>query len=185
SMSISENGGTSAADLGIQTTTASTQLASLNGGKGLTLATGPDMQVTRMDGTTFSVDLNGANTVQDVINAINAADGGAGVTASLDPATNGIKFTDATGGSGTLAVLALNGSTAVADLGLANGATSGNTLTGTDVNPVQSLGLFGDLQKLRDALTKNDTQGITDAAQLVQADYDRVSVSRGVNGARL
>lgn len=185
SMSISENGGTSAADLGLQTTSGSTQLASLNGGQGIHLATGPDMQITRMDGTTFSVDLDGANTVQDVINTINAADGGGGVTASLDPSTNGIKLSDATGGSGTLAVASLNGSTAVADLGLSNGTTSGTTLTGTDVNPVQSTGLFGDLQKLRDSLQKNDTQGITAAAQLVQTDYSRVSVSRGVNGARL
>jgi flagellar hook-associated protein 3 FlgL len=143
------------------------------------------MQVTRMDGTTFSVDLDGADTVQDVINAINTADGGGGVTASLDPATNGIKLTDATGGGGTLAVASLNGSTTVADLGLSNAAASGNTLTGADVNPVQSTGLFGDLQKLRDSLQKNDTQGITAAAQLVQADYDRVSVARGTNGARL
>jgi flagellin-like hook-associated protein FlgL len=185
SMSITENGGTSAADLGLLTTTGSTQLAGLNGGNGIHLASGPDMQVTRMDGTTFSVDLDGADTVQDVINAINTADGGGGVTASLDPATNGIKLTDATGGGGTLAVASLNGSTTVADLGLSNAAASGNTLTGADVNPVQSTGLFGDLQKLRDSLQKNDTQGITAAAQLVQADYDRVSVARGTNGARL
>jgi flagellar hook-associated protein 3 FlgL len=185
SLSITENGGTTAAELGIQTTTASTLLSSFNGGKGVGTATGPDLQITRKDGSSFTVEVDGSNTVQDVVNAINAADGGGGVTASLNSASNGIQLTDTTAGAGTLAVSPLNASTAAKDLGLLNGTTSGNTLTGADVNPVESTGLFGNLEKLQQALQHNDTQGITDAAQALQADYSRVVVARGANGANL
>jgi flagellin-like hook-associated protein FlgL len=165
--------------------TASTLLASLNSGQGVGTVAGPDIQVTRADGTTFSVDIDGSHTVQDVINAINTADGGAGVTASFSPTSNGIVLTDSTGGGGTLAVAPLNGSTSAKDLGLLNGAAAGTTITGADVNPVESMGIFGDLKKLQQSLQSSNTQGITQAAQSLQADYSRVVVSRGVNGAQL
>ena len=65
-----------------------------------------------------------AQTVQDVINAINTA-GGASVTASLATTGNGIVITDNTTGGSTLRPHELNFSTAAADLGL-SGAASGN-----------------------------------------------------------
>lgn len=184
-MTVAENGGTTAAELGVQSFTANTKLVDLNGGKGMRTVSGPDLQVTRKNGTTFSVDLDGLTTVQDVINKINAADGGGGVTASFSATSNGITLTDTTGGGGTLAVQPLNASSAAADLGLLKNAAVGSTLTGADANPISSAGIFGSLQKLQAALQTNDTDGITDSAQGLAADQQQVIVVRGTTGARV
>jgi flagellar hook-associated protein 3 FlgL len=184
-MTISENGGTTAAQLGVQSFNPSTKLSDLNGGKGVRTVAGADVQITRKDGTKFSVDVDGLNTVQDVINAINTADGGGGVTASFSSAGNGIVLTDSTGGGGVLAVSPLNASSAPADLGLLANPASGSTLTGADVNPINSVGVFASLSKLAAALQSNDQAGITDAAQALQSDHDRVVVVRGQTGARV
>ncbi len=155
-------------------------------GGNVTLST-DDFRVTRQDGTSFTVSASGATTVQDVINAINGADGhsnpGVKVTASLNASGNGITLTDASTGGGTLTVAGLNGSTAAADLGIAGNATAG-VLAGSDVNTLSPGGLFTSLSMLRDALLKNDSAGITRAATLLTADASRVTASRGVVGAR-
>ena len=183
SLTISENGGTTAAQLGVRNFTAQTEISSLNGGKGIGTAPGADIQITRSDGSNFSIDTDGLHTTQDVIDAINTADGGGGVTASFATGTNGITLTDSTGGGGTLTVTALNGSTSAKDLGLLKPAV-GNTITGSDVNPVVSTGIFANLQALRTALNNNDQNAITDAAQGLTADHDRVVLIRGEAGAQ-
>lgn len=182
-MTIAENGGTTAADLGVRSFNPATLLSDLNGGKGVqTASSGPDFQVTRSDGTSFTVSLSGAQTVQDVINRINTASGGVGVTAGFASTGNGITLTDTAGGGGALTVTATNFSTAAADLRL-TGPAVGNVIQGTDVNPVEAPGVFGDLAKLRDALNSNDQAGITAAAQALQTDQTRVVTIRGTNGA--
>ena len=184
-MTIAENGGTTAADLGVRSFSPSTQLSELNGGKGVQAVNpGPDFQITRSDGTSFTVSIGGAQTVQDVINRINAAAGGAGVTASFATTGNGIVLSDTAGGGGTLTVTPQNFSTAAADLGLTTPA-SGNVIQGSDVAPVDVPGLFANLAKLRDALTKNDQAGITAAAEGLQSDHDRVVNIRGQTGAQV
>jgi flagellar hook-associated protein 3 FlgL len=183
-ISIAENGGSTASQLGVQTFSPTTPLATLNGGRGIGTVTGADIQITRRDGTTFSVDLSNLSTVQDAINQINTADGGAGVTASFNSNTNGIVLTDSTGSTGTLSVTSINASTVAKDLGLASPAV-GNTLSGTDVNPVKAAGIFANLNKLRDSLQKNDTTGITAAATGLQTDQDRTILIRGQTGAQV
>jgi len=184
-MSIAENGGTTAADLGVRSFNPSAPLSELNSGKGVQISTpGPDFQITRSDGSTFQVSLTGATTVQDVINKINAAAGGVGVTAGFATTGNGIILTDTAGGAGTLTVTPLNYSSAASDLGLTSPA-SGNVITGTDVDPVEASGIFSDLAKLRDALNSSDQAGITAAAQALQSDQDHVTEIRGQNGAQL
>ena len=136
------------------------------------------MQITRSDGTTFGVSLAGAKTVQDVINAINTADAGGGVTASFATTGNGIVLTDTAGGAGTMSIISENFSTAVKDLGLDSPA-SGNVITGTDVDPVETQGVFADLAKLRDALNNNDQAGITAAAEALQTDTNNSTDVRG------
>src|SRR5439155_15400144 len=108
-MTIGENGGATAADLGVRSFSPSSLLSELNGGKGVTTVAGADIQITRRDATNFSVDLSGLNTVQDVINAINTADAGGGVIASFATTGNGIVLTDSTVG-GSLSVTSLNSS---------------------------------------------------------------------------
>jgi flagellin-like hook-associated protein FlgL len=122
--------------------------------------------------------------MQDVINAINAADGGAGVTASFATTGNGIILNDSTGGGGTLSVQSINFSTAAKDLGL-DGAAVGSTLTGTDTNGIEVSGVFGNLQKLRTALENNDQAGITAAAEGLKGDFDRIVRVRGETGAKV
>jgi flagellar hook-associated protein 3 len=182
-LSVGENGGATAAQLGVQTMALSTPLAQLNNGSGVQTAGGstPDFQITDRSGATFQVALGSAQTVQDVLNAINTATGGQ-VTASLAGTGSGIVLTDSSGGSGTLSVTALNNSTAAANLGLTTAAV-GNTITGTDVGAVQSNGIFGNLQALMTALQSGDQAGITAAGQGISADTSRVIELRGQTGA--
>ena len=120
-----------------------------------------------------------------MVNAINTASGGVGVTASLAATGNGIVLTDTAGGAGTLAVTPLNFSDAAADLGLTASPAVGNVITGADTNAVSAGGVFANLGKLREALAANDQAGITKAAEGLSADYARATRIRGETGARV
>jgi len=183
-MTIGENGGTTAADLGIRSLSPATALSELNNGKGISLVTGADLQVTRRDGTSFQVDLGAAQTIQDVIDAINTADAGGGVAASFASTGNGLVLTDTTGGAAELVVSSLNFSTSARDLGL-DVAAAGVTLAGRDTNAIEAAGVFANLKKLQTALQTSDQNGITAAAEGLKADYDRIVRSRGEVGARV
>ena len=109
---------------------------------------------------------------------------GVGVTAAFATTGNGIILTDTAGGAGTLTVTSLNDSTVAADLGLTAAATAGGTtIVGTDVNPVETSGIFSDLANLRNALNSSNQQAITAAAEGLQNDYNQIVTARGVNGA--
>jgi len=183
-MTISENGGTSAADLGIRSFGPATPLSQLNGGKGVQTVSGNDFSITTADGTVTNVDLNAPLTVQDVINQVNAAAAGT-VTASFATTGNGIVLTDNTAGGTTMQVTPLNFSTAAKDLGLTAAPASGGAISGGDVNQITTPGNFTDLQKLRDSLRSNDTSGITTAAEGLTGDQSNVTVLRGTTGARV
>ena len=184
-MTVGENGGTTAADLGVRTFSPSTQLSSLNNGQGLQLATsGADFTVTNSAGASFSVSLAGAKTVQDIMNDINTAAGSSGVVASFATSGNGIVLTDSSSGTGALTVSPQNFSNAAASLGLTKTA-SGNIITGSDTNPVAATGIFSDLAALQKALQSNDTNGITQAGAALTNDAQSVTVVRGQAGARV
>jgi flagellar hook-associated protein 3 FlgL len=182
-MTVAENGGTTAADLGVRSFSSSSLLAELNGGKGVTTVAGADIQITRRDGSTFSVDLSGLNTIQDAINAINTADAGGGVTASFATTGNGIVLTDSTAGA-SLSVASLNASPAAADLGIKTSSISG-IIAGADVNSVEATGIFGNLSKLRVALLGSDQTGITQSAEALQNDLNRIIRFHGQVGAQV
>jgi flagellin-like hook-associated protein FlgL len=185
-MTIAENGGTTAAELGVRTFGPSTALADLNDGQGVNSVAGGDFQITNTAGTAFNVSLTGAKTVQDVINAINTAGAGDGVTASFSTTGNGIVLSDTAGGSGKLNVTQINNSTAAADLGLTTPASSSATsIVGADVGTVGTPGLFTDLSALTTALQSGNQTAITAAAQSLQSDYNSVVAARGANGAQL
>jgi flagellar hook-associated protein 3 FlgL len=183
SLSVGENGGQTAADLGVQSLALSTPLSQLNNGAGVQTAGGatPDFQITASDGSTFQVSISGAQTVQDVINAINTA-ASPKVTASLAANGSGIVLTDTSGGTGPFSVTPLNQSNAAADLGL-NVPASGNTITGADVGAPTSQGIFGDLQALMAGLQSGDQQAITSAGTNIQNDTNNVIEQRGQTGA--
>jgi len=184
-MTIGENGGTTATDLGIRSLTTSTPLSDLNNGRPMTLATsGADFSITRADGTTFSVSISGAITIQDVINDINTADAGGGITAAFATTGNGIVLSDSTSGGSTLTVTPQNFSSAAADLGLTT-PTVGNTIFGADVNPITTDGVFSHLAQLRNALNAGDDASITSAAQGLKDDQNAIITIRGQVGARV
>ncbi|MBC8108037.1 MAG: hypothetical protein H7Z14_15725 [Anaerolineae bacterium] len=183
SLTIAELGGTSAADLGVRSFQPTSPLTELNGGEGVRTVAGSDVRITDSDGVAFDLDLTGLSTIQDVINAINTG-ASAGVTASFATTGNGIVLTDTAAGAFTLAVSALNFSEAANDLGIAKPA-SGTVITGNDVNGVTAVGVFSNLSKLVNALTNNDQQAITAAAEGLKADYDRIVQIRGETGARV
>jgi flagellin-like hook-associated protein FlgL len=182
SLSVSEDGGTTATELGFRTFSPSTLLSSLNDGQGVSQPAGNQFAVTTADGSTTNFSLSGAVTVQDAIDQINAQGGGK-VTAAFATTGNGIVLTDTTTGTGTLSVTALNAATTASDLGL-TGTATGNKITGTDVNGVDAPGLFTDLNALRVALRSNDTNGITQAAEALQNDASTITNLQGTVGAR-
>jgi flagellar hook-associated protein 3 FlgL len=183
-MTIGENGGTTAADLGIRSLSPSTKLADLNGGRGVQTSNGAELQISRKDGTNFQVEIGNAQTIQDVIDAINTADAGGGVTASFATTGNGIVLNDSTTGPNQLSVISINFSSAAKDLGLDQPAV-GSTITAKDTNGIDVPGVFGNLAKLQTALAANDQAGITAAAEGLKSDYDRIVRVRGETGARI
>ena len=132
-----ENGstGTAAADLGIATTTPGaaitgkrlisglrdTLLTSLNGGQGVgTLGV---LQVTDRSGVAANVNLAAAETLDDVIDLINAS--AANVTASINSARNGLTIADDSNGGGNLIIANGDANNSATKLGLvANVAAS-------------------------------------------------------------
>ncbi|QDT25011.1 Flagellar hook-associated protein 2 [Gimesia panareensis] len=144
-LKITEVGGQTAADLGIlKSTTGSTfdgdsiyrittdfKLSQINDGNGINPVSGQDdFQVLTADGSTFDVNLDTAQSVGDVVDLINNhASNGGKVTAAID--SNGkLTLTDNTGGAGSFAVSALNGSLAARELDIETTGTGG-VITGT------------------------------------------------------
>ncbi|MEM8944421.1 MAG: flagellin hook IN motif-containing protein [Planctomycetota bacterium] len=146
-----------------------------------------DFTITSNDGQTFAVDVSAAQTVGDVIDAINAATGGA-VDAQLAAEGNGIELIDNTG-IGALTVTARPGSQAAEYLGIVGAdettvtSTTG-TLTGTDRNSVENDSVFNTLIRLRDALDANDLPAIERAAAKLDDDIERVTFAQADVGNR-
>ena len=138
------NGGSSASDLGIAGSvaggtlsgsvvnyvSANTALSAINDGRGVRMRTSgnADFNVTLSDGTTLGIDLGGAQTIGDVIAAINKASPSK-LKASIAPGASGITLTDLSGGGGSFSVTDVNGSHASQDLGIQQ-TGSGGTITG-------------------------------------------------------
>jgi flagellin-like hook-associated protein FlgL len=144
-----------------------------------------DFRIIAKDNSVIEVDLAGAETVQDVLDAINnaAAVAGAAVAADLSSDGNGIRITDTTLGPDDLVVESMNGSFAISDLGI-EGTTAGAILIGDDRATVAVESVFSHLMSLRDALLSNDERGITLAADKFDADISRLAEARANVGVR-
>ncbi|MFQ5590232.1 MAG: flagellar hook-associated protein FlgL [Phycisphaerae bacterium] len=188
SLTIGENGGTTAGDLGIRTLSADTPLSQLNRGRGVMLTSDEDdLRVQAKDGAAFDVNLDTAVTVGDVIELMNTAAelAGVAITASLAEVGNGIRLVDRSGGTGEMIISSLNQSGAAADLGIA-GTLSGDAteLTGGDRNPTRTDGILSALLELEDALTRDDTREITATAARLDPLAREVTRNHGILGAR-
>jgi flagellar hook-associated protein 3 FlgL len=148
---IGENGGTTATQLGIRTTTGTTALADFNRGVGV--ATGDDaldtskldsLRIVARDGATFDVTLTGSTSLQDVVDRINVAVGNntgtTAVTAQLTANHNGIELVDSsTSATGKLTVQVASGSKAAEYLGFVSpGTTQQSSTVTTSGNDVLS-----------------------------------------------
>ncbi len=184
-LTIGENGGTTADDLGIRTLRGATLLSSLNEGLGIKPVAGDDFQITASNGSVVSVDADGAVTFQDIIDKINAAAAAAGValTADLAATGNGIVLTDNTGGAGAFTVDRANLSNVAEDLGILKTAAGGsNQIVGDDVNPTKEESIFTYLIDLRNALQNNDSRGIEIAGQNVEKYTEQLTQYHGKLG---
>jgi flagellar hook-associated protein 2 len=180
--------GTTAANLGIAGSVAgntitgtslvslsgSTQLSSLNDGNGVDSATSvPDFTITLKDDSSFAVQLGSAATLQDVLNAINNnSQNGGKLTASISGTH--LVLTDNTGGSGTLTVTALNGSTAAKDLGILGTEQGGGVLTGSQIISGLDTVLLKDL---------NGGSGITTPGKIQLTDRSGATATVDLTGA--
>lgn len=197
-LSIGENGGTTASQLGIRSFDTTHLLAELNYGQGVEAnPSGSDFTITRSDGVSFAVTLGTAKTVQEVLDRINndPANVGTGrVVASLAPVGNGIRLTEAAPtASGTLTVQRNTQSEAARQLGLlgrtADSATassvgSGLVLQGSDANPIEVKGVFNALIRLHKAIEANDLGGISRATELLNDAAEQANFARADIGAR-
>ena len=203
-MSIAEvAGGTMATELGVRSFTGSTLLADFNGGLGVQIRSGSvdpvsglpdpaadlDFRITCKNGTFFDVDLAGAKTALDVLDAINAAAGAAGLApadfnADLAADGNGIELTDGTlPVGGTTSVTALNTSFAAEDLGIL-GSTTSAIFSGEDRATVAVDSIFTHLTDLRDALMADDERGISLAVERLEPDIAQLTKARAEAGVR-
>ncbi|MBI2898723.1 MAG: hypothetical protein HYY17_00915 [Planctomycetes bacterium] len=181
-LTIAENGGATANQLGLLSTLAHAGIEDLNGGQGVGSADGLDIKITKKDGTVAYFDVDNATSVQALVDAI---DNTAGLDATITGAgLNQIEITDTTVGAPTFTIVNFNGSYAATNLGIAG--TAAATITGTPLtfDGVQPVGLFTGLIRLRDALLANDTIGINQAARLLEQAQKKVLTARADAGAR-
>ncbi len=203
-LTIGENGGTTASQLGIRSYTEVTKLADFNRGVGVpTSDTTDDLAIVARDGTELSVDLSDARTVQDVLDAINNHPdnnvGDTAVLARLATNGNGIELVDMSTNpvpGQTLTVRAVEGSHAAHYLGfVADGETetasttvdaSGNdVLTSEDRHTLEADSVFNSLIRLRTALENGDVPEIGRCLDRMDVDVDRVLQARADIGSRL
>ena len=190
-LSVGENGGSTAADLGVATLGAATGLGRFRHGLGVEAADGVDFSVTLSDGTAFGVDLSGAATVAGVIARTDAAAAAAGVPAgsfALRPAAvgAGLVFDDDTGGPGSLSVASEGQSRALVHLGFPASATADGSgeLRGSDAATLRVENAFTHLTALAAALRGDDALGITLAGSGLEADARRAVSARGAVSVR-
>lgn len=206
--SISENGGTLAAQLGVRTFTGQTRLSQLNFGIGVPQVEGPDFTLKRNDGSSFAVDINGAVTVQDVIDRINAHPDNqtarTKITASINTVGNGLTLSSPeyvvapgdpplTTTPGPIQISHTGGSETGWALGLVPKGSSESSATlvsgeyrliGKDPNPQEVKGIFNSLLRLRDAIEANNPSATARAVELLDGDLSRLSLSRGDLGVQ-
>ena len=197
--SIGENGGQTAAQLGIRSFNTDTRLNKLNHGIGVHTNDGTDFRVQLKGGTRLDIDVSSAGTIQDVLDLINNhvdnQDPTTQAIARLAATGNGIElFTNSTSANAPLAVIRTNFSQAAENLGLipvgadqsaaAVALGSGEAITGRDVNVQEVQGIFNALIRLREALATNDLNLMTRASQQLDEYQLKLTLSRANVGSR-
>jgi len=183
-LTIGENGGNDAETLGIKTIDSSVPLSRLNNRRGIHPVSGNDIRITDANGVAFEVDLTGATSVGDVIDAINAASTAAGssIAASTNATGGGFQLSGAAG-PGSITVESVNLSPVAQELGILK-TGSATELAGDDVGAFYQSGLLTALYRLRDGLVTNDTVEISKAGAEIEAIQKEMIAVQGEVGAR-
>jgi flagellin-like hook-associated protein FlgL len=184
---VDENGGATAAELGLLLAPAELPLERLNRGLGVTSQYGYDFTVTLHDGTVLSCDVSSCATLADVVAVMTDAAGNGGkLQVEYGAAGTSLVLTDTTSGTGELAVEAVKGSLAARHLGI-EGATDSPTLAGEDLDPagVRVDGLFNALILLRDGLAGDDQDLLLRVQGALDRAHDLVLDARAEAGGRI
>ncbi len=188
-LNVTDKDGETAKALGLSPFGDATPLSALNFGRGVAILEGePDLTITARNGASFDVNLDGAETVGDVVALINqaASDAGVNVVASVDQSINGIAIEDGSGGAGSLSVGRGNiASFAVDDLGILTSVDDPEArLISEDISGVRAEGIFTSLLDLEKALNANDERAIgIVGGELAGLNAD-ITRARGEIGAR-
>lgn len=150
---------------------ADTRLSTLNGGAGVRAGS---IRLTDAAGSASVVDLTGAVTIRQVVDAINSASG-SNVTASVSGGA--LRLTDNSGGGGAVQVQEIAGGSTAADLGLTSLSQNGNQFTGQTIARLAS-GM--DLRQLNDGNGVRNVQGLDDFSVAAGA----LSFNVKIDGAR-
>jgi flagellin-like hook-associated protein FlgL len=181
---IGENGGIDAEALGIRTLDPSVSLSRLNGFRGIHPIDGQnDIQITDPLAVSFEVDLTGAQTVADVIAAIQSAAAIAGADISAETSRAGAGFRLTSTVPGTITVQRVGMSPVATELGIEKTGAAG-VLEGDNVGQFVQTGVFSALYRLRDGLLANDSSEITEAGTQINALQTHVAAEAGSVGAR-
>lgn len=190
-LSVGENGGTTAEDLGIRTYGLATELSAFRDGLGIEPVEGEDdFQITLNDGTNFAVDASGLGTVDELITAIETAATGAGLTLGVDfsvslaTAGNGLVFQDNTVGATGFTITRVGQSSVADQLGILKEDGTATTFQSSDNATVRVENVFTHLTDLRNSLLNDDTLGITLAASSLDTDNRSVIQARATVGVR-
>ena len=199
-LAVTENaGGTTAQDLGLRTFGSSTQLDAFRFGLGVDIQSGQDdFAIQLHDGRTLAVNLDGAHTVDHVLEAIRSAaaaqlpplvvgdpgDPRSNLNVGLAADGNGFLFQDNTDGASDFRVRQLGQSLAATHLGIYVNAGSASTIEGTDQAKVRTESVWTHLINLRDALRNDDTSGIRIAGSQIEQDLDMLAEARARIGVR-
>ena len=195
---ITENGGTTATELGLRTFDAQTRLTDLNHGHGVNSIDGTDFTIHRRDGIDLEIDVSGTETIQEVIDLINnhANNVDGNVIARVSDTGAGIELatTDLIATTAPFTVQRVRFSDAAIDLGLVPvgatvsdaAVTSGGeeVIAGANVNPQEVSGIFTALLRLHDALLANDQNEITRSVDMLDESRDDLNFTLAEIGAR-
>ncbi len=193
-------GGSTAGDLGLRTFGEQTELADFQFAmRGVNPEAGKDdFAVHLKDGTVFNVNIDGAVVVADVIEKIEQAAAGAGLSVGrpgdagtdfnigLATEGNGLQLEDQTtpAPDGRFRIEQLGQSLAALDLGIAMDVGDESVMVGQDKATVRVESVFTHLMHLRDSLRADDESGIVIAADRLEGDIDKITQARAQVGIR-
>jgi flagellar capping protein FliD len=146
--------------------TLDTKLTEMNDGRGVENRYGDDFRITRRDGVTMDVDIQGDTIVADILHSINSHPNNSDHKLAASLSSNGMSIiltdTSSQVGDNVLSVVALNNCRAAQDLGIATTTSlSESTLTGNPINLRHDVGLAAWIVDKISAIAVDDTGLLT------------------------